>query len=249
MIIELTHQEKRFTADLSCPHDISIPYKTGPDRVRAWYLNPLQMEPVRMGDWVGAVSAGAAVNFFNIHFNPHGHGTHTETLGHIVAGDYPVSEHFRDFFCFAAVNSVTPEAISGDHIITLQQVQAMLLSEAVIIRTLPNAQQKCHTDYSRTNPPYIQAEAAAFLRDKGVKHLLIDLPSVDREEDQGLLLAHRAFWNWPDAPRTECTISELVFVSDEIEDGLWFMNLQVAAFYNDAAPSRPLLFRLNPHTS
>lgn len=33
-----------------------------------------------------------------------------------------------------------------------------------------------------------------FIVQKGFKHILVDFPSVDREEDEGRLLAHRAFW-------------------------------------------------------
>jgi kynurenine formamidase len=41
-------------------------------------------------------------------------------------------------------------------------------------------------------------DAALFLHESGIKHLLIDLPSVDKEKDEGKLLAHKAFWNVTD---------------------------------------------------
>jgi hypothetical protein len=76
------------------------------------------------------------------------------------------------------------------------------------------------------------------------------LPSVDREEDQGKLLAHKAFWNVkntqelnPDA-RLSCTITELIFVPDAIQDGTYLLNLQIASFENDASPSKPVLYAL-----
>ena len=65
----------------------------------------------------------------------------------------------------------------------------------MVIRTLPNEEAKKHKKYSHTNPPYLSEAAAVYLREKGVMHLLIDLPSVDREHDEGKLLAHKAFWN------------------------------------------------------
>lgn len=43
------------------------------------------------------------------------------------------------------------------------------------------------------------------------KHLLLDLPSVDREQDGGKLLAHNAFWNTSKNVRYGCTISEMIF--------------------------------------
>jgi hypothetical protein len=81
------------------------------------------------------------------------------------------------------------------------------------------------------------------LADKDVEHLLIDLPSVDKEKDGGELLAHRAFWNFEGKMRKQATITELIYVPNNIKDGTYFLNLQVAPFENDASPSRPVLYR------
>ena len=83
MNITLQHENEVWQADLSKPIDISIPMFASQASVRAWYVDHLEIEPVRMGDWVGAVSEGGSVNFNDILFNPHGHGTHTECYGHI----------------------------------------------------------------------------------------------------------------------------------------------------------------------
>ena len=80
--------------------------------------------------------------------------------------------------------------------------------------------------YSNTNFTYMHPDAAAWLAARGVQHLLVDMPSIDREEDQGKLLAHHAFWNYPTDPRMEATITEMVFVDDSIADGLYLLNLQ-----------------------
>jgi kynurenine formamidase len=85
-------------------------------------------------------------------------------------------------------------------------------------------------------------EAAKYLVERGVQHLLLDLPSVDREEDGGQLLAHRAFWQYPEAVRKHCTITELIYVPNEIKDGFYLLNLQTASFDLDVSPSRPVLF-------
>ena len=77
-----------------------------------------------------------------------------------------------------------------------------------------------------------------------VKHILVDLPSVDKEVDGGLLEAHHAFWRVPDHPRHGCTITELIHVPDSAPDGLYLLNLQVAPMENDAAISRPVLHPL-----
>ena len=78
----------------------------------------------------------------------------------------------------------------------------------------------------------------------GVKHLICDIPSVDRQDDGGKLLAHKAFFGVPEAPRLDATITELVYIPSNIEDGLYMLNLQIAAFQSDASPSRPVLYKL-----
>ena len=83
-----------------------------------------------------------------------------------------------------------------------------------------------------------------MIREKGIEHLLIDLPSIDKEKDGGKLAAHKAFWNLPDEPRMQATITEFIYVPNRVKDGAYLLNLQTAPFVNDATPSRPLLFKL-----
>ena len=78
----------------------------------------------------------------------------------------------------------------------------------------------------------------------GVKHLLIDLPSVDKEKDEGALKAHKAFWDVNGKTRKDCTITEFIYVPNKIADGTYFLNLQIAPFENDATPSKPVLYTL-----
>ena len=77
----------------------------------------------------------------------------------------------------------------------------------------------------------------------GIKHLLIDQPSVDKERDGGKLLSHKAFWDYPQSIDKERTITELIGVPDEIEDGLFLLNLSIANIENDASPSRPVIYK------
>ena len=57
--------------------DCSIPLSASEQNPRAWYVDQPVIEPVRGNGWVGAVAEGGSVNFRNVFFNPHGHGTHT----------------------------------------------------------------------------------------------------------------------------------------------------------------------------
>ena len=212
------------------------------------------MTPVRMGDTVFSVQAGAPVNFRNVHFNPHGHGTHTESVGHIAPEVHAIGRMLARYFFTAQVVSVLPEnrrAPDGkeDHVITLEQLRHAVDErppEALVLRSLPPATDGGVRDWSGTNPSYLQSTACAWLRSIGVKHLLLDLPSVDREEDGGVLAAHHAFWDFPNTVDLERTITELVHVPAGVPDGHYLLELQVANFTNDAAPSRPLLYALLP---
>jgi len=246
MIATIEHQGKTIKVDLEKPIDISLPITDNPNATRAWYIDPPTMKPVVLGSWVGDVNKGSGVNFFNIGFNPHAHGTHTETAGHILEKRHSINQNLKQFFFMAELVSVKPEEINGNYEINLSALKAMKKhnTEAFIIRTLPNENDKKTINYSDTNPPYVTVEAIEWLKNCGVKHLMIDLPSVDPEKDEGAVAAHHAFWNTSNELRLDATITELIYVPTKITDGQYFMNLQVAAFENDAAPSRPLLFEI-----
>ncbi len=254
MLAEITHKGRTFRVDLSKPIDLSLPLHDGEGQLRAWWVDPVTMEPVRNGDTIYAVKEGAPVNFRTIRFNPHGHGTHTESVGHISPEIHPVGELLKRYFFTAQVVSLLPETrrapdAKEDHVITLEQLRNVLDErppEALVIRTLPNDEGRGTKDWSGSNPCYLQSTACAWLRSIGVKHLLLDLPSVDREEDGGVLAAHHAFWDFPHTLDLERTITEMLFVPSTVRDGEFLLELQLPHFMNDAAPSRPVLYALLP---
>lgn len=247
MHIKLRHNNQDFSADLSKPIDISLAVA---NITRAWYIEPPKYEAVRLGEnWVGSIAQGGNVNFFNVSFNPHAHGTHTECLGHVTKAHESVNQALEKFWFVAELISVTPEKQGNDLVLTKDGIAAHFknkpLPEALILRTLPNDVAKINTNFSNQNWPFLAVDAAKFLCENGVNHLIIDQPSVDQEEDGGALAAHKAFWNLPHSPRKNATITELIFVPDTVKDGLYLLNLQVAPVENDASPSRPILFETN----
>jgi len=260
MLATINHNNQVIEIDLSKPIDISIPLTNTDENPIAWYIEKPSIEPVVFGDWIGKVSEGkSSTNFNNIFFNPHGHGTHTECLGHITNDFYSINQSLKQFFFTAKLITVETEKIGDDLVITKDLIEkAMSTStslsvtsiEAIIIRTLPNQLDKKSRKYSNTNPPYLSEDAALFIRESEILHLLIDLPSVDKEHDEGKLLAHKAFWNVIDTlnlnsdARLNATITEMIYVSDEIEDGNYILNLQIASFENDASPSKPILYKI-----
>jgi len=243
----IQYNSRKLQIDLKQPIDISIPIKGEESNVNAWYIGAPKIEPFQDGEWIASVKDGACINFNNIHFNPHAHGTHTECVGHITEKVHSINQNLKQFFFLAEVITVAPELVNDDFVISKKQLQYALGNkkrDAVVIRTLPNTNGKLSRQYSHTNPTYLQEEAAIYLREKGVNHLLIDLPSVDKERDGGALLAHHAFWNTAGKLRMDATITEFIFVPNHVEDGEYFLNLQIASFENDATPSKPILYKV-----
>jgi kynurenine formamidase len=246
MIANIEHQNQIFKVDLSKPIDISIEIQSGKNNLTAWYVGPPKIEAVKTENWIGEVNQGGSVNFFNIFFNPHGHGTHTECVGHISKEKESVNDTLNSYFFKCQLMSLEPKKIGEDRLITLDQIEGKLNSDcqAFILRTLPNNESKKEMQYSNTNPPYIDKEVADYLRKNGIKHFLIDLPSVDKEIDGGVLAAHHAFWDYPNNTRKDCTITELIFVPQHVHDGKYLLHLNFAPFKNDASPSRPVLYSM-----
>lgn len=248
MKIRFKASGRKHKVNLSKPIDISLPLSASIDNVNAWYQDAPQMDPVIDGSFIGSVEQGAPVNFNTIQFNPHAHGTHTESIGHITKEFHSVNDSLKTFFFKAELISISPEIKENkDRVITKIQIEKSLNNsscEALIIRTLPNENSKKRRQYSNTNPPFLSEEAATFIREIGVKHLLIDLPSVDKEKDDGKLLAHKAFWNYNGEQRLDATITEFIYVENKVKDGIYLLNLQLASFVNDASPSKPVLYKL-----
>jgi len=241
----LQFNKEQVTINLNDPIDLSLSIKNNAG-VGAWYIDQPQITHVEVHGYVGKVALGGSTNFNDIAFNPHSHGTHTECIGHITEEFHSVNEALKKTFFKTQLITVTPAQLGDDRVITAAMFDVLNTGiEAVAIRTLPNDAGKATRNYSNTNPPYLLEEVALRFRESGIKHLLIDLPSVDKERDNGALLAHKAFWDFNGKQRLDATITEFIMVPDEVKDGLYILDLQVAPIENDAAPSRPILYRIN----
>ncbi|MCB9246270.1 MAG: cyclase family protein [Flavobacteriales bacterium] len=244
LFIELNGRS--FQIDTNRFHDLSIPLRHN-GQLNAYYIDDPLFSPFQLGTFIGSVAEGGPVNCFDVRFNPHGNCTHTESVGHIAPERYSVNTALKEHFFLCQLLSVEPMLESnGDSVILPEQIIPKLENnvDAIAIRTLPNSVQKCSMRYSGTNPVYVDHRVTKELAQRGIRHLLVDLPSIDREEDQGKLLAHHAFWNYPDDPRLNATITEFIYADNSIPDGTYLLNLQVAPLELDASPSRPVLFPL-----
>lgn len=241
MLTTIQYSSQKLKINLSEPLDISMPLQMSRKNVIAWYQKAPTFKKLL------SVKKNDPVNFNAIEFNPHAHGTHTECVGHITKEFHSINKNLKQFFFLAEVVTVAPEKVGKDFVISKKQIQFVLGNkkrEAIVIRTIPNTKEKLSANYSNTNPPYLLEEAVVYLKEKGIEHLLIDLPSIDREKDEGKLAGHNTFWNTKGKIRFEATITELIFVPNTIKDGKYFLNLQIAPFENDATPSKPILYEV-----
>lgn len=246
--------------------DISIPLRFGGPQPNAYGVSTAFSEPVRAGTLIGDVRLGGSVNFERYVLIPHCNGTHTECIGHITQERISITECLQDILFSALLVSVetipayaTSETLPLNHshqdsIITREALAKIVnqLDEEVkglIIRTLPNNKNKLFCQYDSENlPAYFSREAMKLIITSGIQHLLTDLPSIDRLYDEGHLENHRLFWGMQpkqnkidSASRRFATVTEMIYVPDEIPDSRYLVNLQIPPFVADAAPSRPIL--------
>jgi arylformamidase len=250
MIASITLDQFRFQIDLSAPINIAQVLRAGKENANCFWADAPTIETITVGDYVGSVADGGTTNYRRISFTPHGNGTHTECIGHITADPADVLSllHKRSFFT-AQLMSIRPTRFGEDLVVTLNDVSQYYdkdwAPEALIIRTMPNDPDlKRVARYSGNNPPYLEPALGEWLVKKRVKHLLLDLPSVDRESDEGALMVHRAFWQSDsDSPRLDATITELILVPNDVTDGRYILQLAWPNVEVDAFPASVLLYR------
>lgn len=248
MLVTLTWKDKQYRTDLSQQLPIAITLQNDiRKQPNAFGAPPYEASPHRDGDFVGDVSRGSPVNFFNIRINPHGNGTHTECAGHILPDGIFIQESLsRSHFIAELVSVYATRQPDGQRCITrdtlAQSVQHE--AEALIVRTLPNPPEKCYRKYTGTDPAFFDVQAVSWVHERGYLHLLTDLPSIDPEADGGALVAHKMFWQVQKSMRRDRTITEMIYVKDNVADGLYLLEIQIAPLALDASPSLPVLYKL-----
>jgi len=248
MELTLNIDDKKYKANLNAPLDISIKLENNNSPI-AFHAPPYISEPFKSGDFVGSIEKGSPVNFFNLSINPHGNGTHTESVLHIDQRGQSISDTLKDFHFVAYLTTAKPKRLENED--TIIDAESLNLEDknlrdvdALIVRTLPNFSIKTNFDYSDTNPSYFTKEAIELINKSGIDHLLVDVPSIDREQDGGQLIAHKTFWNTNDDIKLNKTITEMVFVDNNIQDGLYLLNLHIISVDIDASPSKPVIYEL-----
>lgn len=173
----------------------------------------------------------AGCNCIAYSFCPHANGTHLETQRHVdPSGPRPID----------VMRVVKPLL----YCVLLQwpgPLQPSPLAEAVILKTgwVESQIRNGMFDFSGTNPPYLIPKDVRSLFEAfpKLKFLIVDLPSIDPESDNGALLAHRVFFDsggWG--------VIEIADLSNA-SPGDYLLALNVALFDGDACPCSPVIFR------
>ena len=264
MKVLLDIEGKKIQIDFSKGKDISIPLFFNGDQPNTYGVDKATAKPYQDGQFIGDTRKGGPCNFETYSFTPHCNGTHTECIGHITDERIDILSSLNEEMIPATLISITPKSTNENYIpylnnddlvITKEDLELQLKDvnpgflKGVIIRTLPNSESKKNKDYMKAEPAFFSIEAMEYIVSLGVQHLLVDTPSVDRLLDEGNLSAHNIFWETKEKEfnlnTKNKTITEMIFASEDIKDGSYLLNLQVPAFVSDAAPSRPILYRLN----
>ncbi len=262
-------QASEWLFDLSeAPQSLAITLDFEGEQPNHFGAQRAAVSPMKSGSFVGDTRQGGSCNAQDVTLNPHCNGTHTESISHIVDEVVAPHEVLQQPLMLAQVITVTPSKASDtsegysppladeDLVISKKTLTSVIKTLhkgviALIIRTLPNGRSKQSYQYGvDVEPPFFTHDAMRWLSEETpFLHLLVDFPSVDRLYDDGQLSNHRLFWQV--APgchqldsehKVEKTITEMAYVPNHVEDGVYLLNLQTPKLKLNAVPSHPVIY-------
>lgn len=275
MKVAITLGDKHYNVNTDFGHSLAIAldFQQSDNQPNHFGATPAMAKPMQVSGFIGDTEQGGSCNVNELSFNPHCNGTHTETIRHICDADNTLALSISalelpplipcPLISITPINAsdtnddYTPSFEVNDRVITRAQLEQLLTPyhdqqlQSLAVRTLPNTADKCQANYNETNQPaFFSRDAVLYLKERGVEHLILDLPSLDRLNDDGLLTCHHLFWQVMEGAHQPSpnslinkTITEMAYIDNTITDGFYFLNLQTPAFINDAAPSRPMLYQ------
>jgi arylformamidase len=249
--------------------DISIPLIFNGEQPNIYDVEKASSRAYESKQFIGDTRRGGSCNFEEYNFIAHCNGTHTECVGHITDERISIFETLKETFIPSALITVStvrapetgdnysPHKLKEDRLITKTSIENAVSKlkpvfiDGLIVRTLPNDESKKTQRYAKNLPPYFSIDAMKVIKDLNVKHLLADIPSVDRAFDEGRLTVHHIFWDVRQGSHevdkenhSLNTITEMIYVPDSVKDGNYLLNLQIAPFVSDASPSRPVIYEV-----
>ncbi len=255
MIAELNWKNKLLKIDFSAGRSLAIILDPHGPQPSFFAGTPAKAVPLQIADYIGDVTQGGSCNAEVLQFVPHCHGTHTECVAHLDRSTGNVLDLIDQKPCLARLVTVRSNPVDGYATLTLEDLKEQLGPmdelgpEAIIIRTLPNDEGKLCRDYEREpDYPVLCKEAIDWLAQGQFRHLLIDTPSLDKAHDGGQLANHRSWWGLnqsdtiPNNNRASRSITEMIFVPDVVEDGYYWLHLELQPLAADATSSRPVIY-------
>lgn len=258
--------------------DASLPIQPDGATPRAFGLPAATEAPVPIGGGrVLRVRAGASVNCDGLYLHPHGDGSHLECAAHILSEDDPRASAAKAVLAAAPplwcgllvdVGAVplgeTGETYAGTHapddaVITAAALGPALAAarqrapglhcDALLVRVQPVPVED-DVDFSGRNPPYPTDQAAALLAASEARLLVLDLPSLDREDDGGTTPNHRAWWGLRPglSARLDRLVLELARLPAELVAGPVAVVLGAAPLRSDAVPASLRVAALGPES-
>lgn len=266
MIAKFQINDQNFTADLTKPISIAINMDFQGKQPNTYSVPKAKSYAYEDNAFVGDVRRGGSCNFETIELTPHCNGTHTECIGHITLNRVFIAETNFKRITTALLISIVPLVANnhsfhynntlenGDLLITRELLETAInqyeniVFDSLIIRTIPNTDKKLIDNYNKV-PAYFSKDAMEYILELQISNLLVDVPSIDRLYDGGQMTNHRIFWQVGDKREVNLetnykTITEFIFASDAVANGYYLLDLQIPPFLSDAAPSTPLLYKL-----
>lgn len=244
MTVNLQSGKMNASANLGKGFDLSISIRKQ-GNVNCYFLDDPLFSYFESPQFSGNLAAGGSVNCEKISLYPHASGTHTECALHVFDADFDMRHIAVPSLQFCSLISVEPESIGNDRVITMDSISRLNNEngiEALIVRTMPNGTDKLSKNYSDSNPPYFEPDVLTHLKQLGFKHILTDLPSIDKESDEGRLAAHKNWFLTDGKASRDRTITELIYVENSIVDGIYLLSMQIPSMQTDAVPSRIIIY-------
>lgn len=273
LTIALAQQQYHINTDFGHSLAIAVDFHHSKNQPNHFNALPALASPMQAAGFIGDTEQGGSCNVNELTLNPHCNGTHTETIAHICDNSNALAISISALelppLMPCPLISITPVAATDcedqyspsflpqDKVIDRAQLEKQLVLyldqqlQCLAVRTLPNNNDKCQAHYNESNqPPFFTRDAVLLLNERGIEHLILDIPSLDRLNDEGLLTCHHLFWQVMEGSHQPSpnslinkTITEMAYIDNTIIDGFYFISLQTPAFINDAAPSRPMLYQ------
>ena len=260
MKINLEYNDKKYRIEPEAGIDISIPVQFNSDRNPKFYdTTQPKNEYYKLNETEYSLEKGAGCSVPNITMNVHCCGTHTETAAHVFKDSHLINAINNLNFIPSQLITVTPkkESIESyhakiekeDQLITKKMLEDAIdiyskCLSGIIIRTEPNNKNKLYRNYNDTNHAFFTNDAILFIKKLGISHLVVDTPSIDKFDDGGKLNNHKIFFIDKNNISNKNTITELAYIPKNCIDGEYLLSIGIPNFNLDAAPSRPIIYKI-----